>query len=308
MLPANTVVRPAVRRVFAAASKAAEPLGELFLEARDHQQRVVDPSAKPIIVLTVSAKPSIEIADESRARTAARGDHRYRPEGERDDRRDRRAEDEQQDEQQDRQGDQLAAVGGVDRFVLDRPRERREAGLRRLDRRRHLFFEDLVQFVDRVADRVAERRRGSRRGPAPCSAPAAGCRLCPCPRARPWSLSGRWPQRVDERRPLFLDRFGGPWSRIAKGAESPKYFSSILLARFASVPGTSSDVGFSLPSTSRPTQPRMTIRARATSRIVRGRRSDNGSRLLPLLTLALLSPTHVARKVRGGERVFLRRR
>ena len=42
VLPAKTVVRPAVLRVIAAASKGPEPAGELFAEAGDHEQGVVD--------------------------------------------------------------------------------------------------------------------------------------------------------------------------------------------------------------------------------------------------------------------------
>ena len=43
VLPAKAVVRPAVRRVVAAASSGVGPFAELLAEARDHQQRVVDP-------------------------------------------------------------------------------------------------------------------------------------------------------------------------------------------------------------------------------------------------------------------------
>ena len=47
VLPAKAVVRPAVRRVAAAASSGEAPLGELLAEARDHQQGVVDPERQP---------------------------------------------------------------------------------------------------------------------------------------------------------------------------------------------------------------------------------------------------------------------
>ena len=43
VLPAKTVVRPAVRRVFAGRLEGRRPLRQLFPEAGDHQQRVVDP-------------------------------------------------------------------------------------------------------------------------------------------------------------------------------------------------------------------------------------------------------------------------
>jgi hypothetical protein len=75
----------------------------------------------------------------------ARGDHRDRAEGKRDRRRDRRAEDEQQDDQQERQRQQLTALGGLDRLVLDRPREAREPGLGRRHRSVDLRFERFVE-------------------------------------------------------------------------------------------------------------------------------------------------------------------
>ena len=43
VLPAKTVVRPAVCRVARGRLGGSAPPGELFAEARDHQQRVVDP-------------------------------------------------------------------------------------------------------------------------------------------------------------------------------------------------------------------------------------------------------------------------
>ena len=99
-----------------------------------------------------------------------------------------------------------------------------------VDRRRHLFFEDLVEFVDRVADRVVdadvevgEDQRLVRRRPQ-----VADFALVPGGDGRHLRV-GR-AQRVDELRALFLDLLGGPWSRIANGAESPKYWRSILLA------------------------------------------------------------------------------
>ena len=47
VLPAKAVVRPAVRRVCAAASSGETPVGELLAEARDHQQGVVHPQREP---------------------------------------------------------------------------------------------------------------------------------------------------------------------------------------------------------------------------------------------------------------------
>ncbi len=74
-------------------------------------------------------------------------------EAERDQGRDRGAEDEQQDDQQEGQRDQLAALGGVDRLVLDRPREGRETRLGGADRRADVVGEDLLDFGDGVVDR-----------------------------------------------------------------------------------------------------------------------------------------------------------
>ena len=78
---------------------------------------------------TVSAKASMSNQLGEYVEQAARAGDGHGAEDERDRRGDRRAEDEQEDDEQDRQRDQLAALGGVDRLVLDRPREGRVAGL-----------------------------------------------------------------------------------------------------------------------------------------------------------------------------------
>ena len=47
VLPANAVVRPAVRRVVARRLDRLGAVGQLLAEARDHQQGVVDPQRQP---------------------------------------------------------------------------------------------------------------------------------------------------------------------------------------------------------------------------------------------------------------------
>ena len=98
--------------------------------------------------------------------------------------------------------------GGGDRFVLDRPREGGEAGLGRPDRRRHLFFEDFVEFVDRVADRVLTSTWKSARTSALFGRRAQVADLALVPgRDRRHFRVGR-AQRVDQLRALFVDRLG----------------------------------------------------------------------------------------------------
>ena len=260
VLPAKTVVRPAVRRVARAASSGLGPAGQLLAEAGDHQQRVVDPQRQAHHRADgqregVDVEPGGEEVEDP-----ARGDHRDRAEGERDRGRDRRAEDEQQDDQQERQRDQLAALGGGDRFVLDRPRERGVAGLGRSDRRRGSPLRaPRSSSGDGLVDGRLRCRRGSRRG----SAPGAG--------------SGRSrstePRSQGERVVTFGSRrrartSSGPWRSIAAaraaragsrtGRESPKCSRSSSLAREESVPGMLSVVGSSRSSTPVPITPSAT--------------------------------------------------
>ena len=170
VLPAKTVVRPAVRRVIARRLERLGARRQLLAEARDHQQRVVDPQRQAHHRADgqregVDREPVGEEVEDP-----ARGDHGDRAEGERDRRRDRRAEDEQQDDQQERQGDQLAALGGGDRFVLDRPREasRSRSGS---PAPAAWICSSRISFELRhgVVDRRLRCRRGSRRGSAPCA-------------------------------------------------------------------------------------------------------------------------------------------
>ena len=209
MLPAKTVVRPAV---LPGRRRRLEGLGPVARALRGSGRpsagRSPRPGLSPIIVLTVSAKPSIEIADESSARTprevitviapkesgisAATGERKT------------------SSRTSSRIGRAISSLrsGGGDRFVLDRPREGGEAGLGRLDRRRHLFFEDLVEFVDRVADRVVdadvevgEDQRLVRRRPQ-----VADFALVPGRDGRHLRVARA--QRVDQRRALFFDLLG----------------------------------------------------------------------------------------------------
>ncbi len=125
---------------------------QLLAEAGDHQQRVVDAQRQPHHRADgeregVDVEPAGEDVEQ-----AARADHRHGAEGERDHGGDRRAEYEQEDDQQDRQRDQLSALAGGDRFVLDRPRQGGVAGLGGANRRPHVLRQDPVQLRDRVVD------------------------------------------------------------------------------------------------------------------------------------------------------------
>ena len=156
VLPANAVVRPAVRRVVAAASDRGAAGGELLAEAGEHQQGVVDPQRQAHHRADgqregVDVEPAGEEVED-----AAGGGDRGGAEDEGDRRGDRRAEDEQEDEEEDRQRDQLAALGGGDRFVLDLAGEGRVAGLGGPDRRPDVLFEDRVELVDRVVDGIRQ--------------------------------------------------------------------------------------------------------------------------------------------------------
>ena len=252
MLPAKIVVRPAVRRVSARRLDRLVPRRQLLAEARDHQQRVVDPQRQPHHRADgqregVDVEPGGEEVEDP-----ARGDHRDRAEGERDRRRDRRAEDEQEDDQQERQGEQLAALGGVDRFVLDRPREGGVAGLGRASPAAWIvLFEDLVRVRGTVSLTAVfmstwkSARISARRGVGPQALrPSRG------PRARASSPSGRGAgPRISS----------GPWRSIAaagpaeqdreRGRVAEVFAQQLRWRARTSVPGTSSVVGSSLPST-----------------------------------------------------------
>ena len=99
MLPAKAVVRPAVRRVAARRLERRRPRPPAPRgSARPSAARSRRPSARPIIVQTVSAKASmLEPAGED-VEQAARGGDGDGAEAERDRRGDRRAEDEQEDD------------------------------------------------------------------------------------------------------------------------------------------------------------------------------------------------------------------
>ncbi len=131
--------------------------GELLAEARDDQERVVDPERQPH-----------HRADDERDRVdrhhraeqdedAAAGDHSEGAERERDRRSDDRPEDEQEDDQEQRHREQLGALSRVHRFFLQGPGHRREAGLGRPQWRMDVLFEDPVEFGDRFPHRRRER-------------------------------------------------------------------------------------------------------------------------------------------------------
>jgi len=181
------------------------PGRQLLAEAGDHQQGVVHPQGEPDHRADgegegVDREPRGEEVED-----AARGEHGDRAEDERDQRRDRRAEDEQQDDEEDRQRDQLAVLGRVDGFLLQRSRQGRVAGLGRRHRRLHVFFQDPFELGDGLVDRgfrvdveVGEDQRRFRFRAQPCDRPLV-------PRRQ-----GRHPrfgaQRFDQSRPLFFDR------------------------------------------------------------------------------------------------------
>ena len=138
----------------------------------------------------------------------ARGDHGDRPEPQRDQRRHRRAEDRQQHQQEERDRDQLGPLGGGDRLVLDRPRERGIAGLVGLDRSVDLGSEDLIQPRNDVGDRfrgagveVSQDQRLVRAG-------AQARERIPVPGREGGDL-GVGAQSPDQRRALAVERGGG---------------------------------------------------------------------------------------------------
>ena len=123
--------------------------------------------------------------------------------------RDRGAEDEQQDDQQEGQRDQLAALGGVDRLVLDRPREGREARLGGADRRVDAFTEDLFDFGDGVVDRGFDVDVEVREDQRLAGARTKGSDHPPVPGREGVDL-GIAAQGPDQGRALAVDRGRGP--------------------------------------------------------------------------------------------------
>ena len=104
-----------------------------------------------------------------------------------------RAEDEQQDEDQERGGEQLGALGGGERFVLEGAGDRREARLGRPHGRADVGREGVFQFGNGVAHRLGEghvvveksrAREGASAAGARKRAPGACARPGPDPRAR----------------------------------------------------------------------------------------------------------------------------
>ena len=179
------------------------------------------------------------------------------------------------------------ALGGGDRFVLDRPREGGEAGLRRPHRRRHLFFEDFVEFVDLVADRVVdvdvevgEDQRLVRR-----RAQVADFALVPGRDGRHLRVAGA--QLVDERRALFLDLLRRALEQDREGRRVAEVLAQDLVGAVG-VRARDVERGrveLAPRRRGRPSPGRRSGRGRATSS-VRGRRSDIGSRLLPVLDIS----------------------
>ena len=168
-----------------------------------------------------------------------------------------------------------------------------------------LRFEDLVQMRHGLVDRRLRCRRGSRPGSAPCPDAGAAARRAAVPgrerghlrvlRAGPGSAPG----------PGGRSPPAGPRSRIANGAESPKCSRSSALACEEPVPGTSSVVGSSLPSTPVPMTPSTASTIAATARTARGWRSVNGGRsgesvpADPGRSLLLLLPIRGSLAIRG---------
>ncbi len=131
---------------------------ELFAEAGDDEQRVVDPQ-----------RQAHHRADDHREgfdrhhrveedEDAATGDDGERAEGQRDRGRHDRAEDEQEDDEQKRRRDQLGALGRSQRFLLQGARDAGVTGLDRFDRRVDPFCEGAFERRHGVAHGDVERQ------------------------------------------------------------------------------------------------------------------------------------------------------
>ena len=154
---------------------------------------------------------------------------------------------------------------------------------------RHLLFEHFVEFVDRVADRVVhvDVEVGEDQRLVRGRAQVADFALVPGRDRRHLRFArfGAGAQRVDQFRALFFDlRAWGPGAGSRRAPSRRSTGAAACWRLLASVPGTSSEVGLSLLSTSRPKKPRTTIRSSATTSVVRGRLSDSGRRF-PVLPI-----------------------
>ena len=181
--------------------------GQLLAEARDHQQRVVDAEGQAHHRADgerhrVDAEPVGEDREQP-----ARAEDRDRAEAEWDQRRDRRAKDEQEDDQQDRHRDQLSALEGVDRFVLNLLRSGGKARLGGADRCVDLRFENAFKARNRLIDRLVDTNVEV--GKDECAARAGTqlpdrARVPGRERRDPWVMA----QGADQRRALPVDRRG----------------------------------------------------------------------------------------------------
>ena len=103
---------------------------------------------------TTSERASIGISEVRKTRTPRPAKTVIAPKSERDQRGEHRAEDEEEDEQQKRSREELGALGGGERFVLQGAGDRREAGLGRLHGRADLGVEGVFELGDGVAHRL----------------------------------------------------------------------------------------------------------------------------------------------------------
>ena len=182
--PAKSVVRPAVARARIGGLIGVASVCQLLPEAGDDQQRVVDAEGEAHHRADDEGDRVDGHEGAEQDEDAAAGEDGEGAEGERDRGGDQRAEDDQQDDEEERHGEQLGALGGVDRFVLQAAGDGGEARLGGGERRADLFLDQAFEGGNRLAHRRGEGDVVVDDDQRLVGARAAARRPCPGPRGR----------------------------------------------------------------------------------------------------------------------------
>ena len=223
------------------------PGGELLAEAGDDEEGVVDAERQAHHRADDEGERVDPHEGAEQDEDAAAGEDGHRAEEKRNRRRDQGAKDQQQDDDQQRGGEQLGALGGAQRFLLQGPGDRRESGLRRRHGRVDAGGEGAFERRYGVANRRRERQvvvdqdegaiaaRGEGQAGAPCSqgeiVVAARSRRSAATRRGPWRSIAA----------------AGPRSMTANGTDSPKFSRASASPRDEEVPGMAREVGCRWP-------------------------------------------------------------
>ena len=165
-----------------------------------------------------TTRESASIVDEraEQDEDAATSKDSQRTEAQRDRGGDQRAEDEEQDDDQERGGEQLGALGGAERFLLEGTRDAGVSGLGGLKRTVDVVCERSFQRGNGVAHRFRQRYVKVNQDQRPPRAGAQRGEVTPVP-GRDDGRVGFAAQRGDQARALAFDRNGGAAEKDREG-------------------------------------------------------------------------------------------